>query len=127
MPDIRQEVNQCLQDSFEFEGDMESDNKLLKDDTTWAREHNIDYHPTITINNFTYRGDINFLDVREAICAAHSSRPGNCKLDEIWNSEPTQNPDHVRINRLMNAIKSWHVIGAIIVIVLVQCCLWMYM
>ena len=52
-------------------GDLESDNKLLADDMAWAKDNNIDYHPTITINNFTYRGDIDFVDVREAICSAY--------------------------------------------------------
>ena len=96
LDDISQEVDRCLQDSFELRGDMESDNKLLADDMAWARQHNIDYHPTITINNFTYRGDIDFVDVREAICAAYQERPGGCTLDEIWNAEPSQNPNHNR-------------------------------
>lgn len=71
LPTIQTDVDKCLQDSFVNRGDLESDNKLLADDMAWAREHNIDYHPTITINNFTYRGDIDFVDVREAICSAY--------------------------------------------------------
>ena len=68
---IKDDVEKCVEDSFEIRGDLESDNKLFADDMKWSREHNIDYHPTITINNFTYRGDIDFVDVREAICAAY--------------------------------------------------------
>ena len=56
-------VQKCMDESFVVEGDLESDNKLLADDMAWAREHHIDYHPSITINNFTYRGDIDFVDV----------------------------------------------------------------
>ena len=48
---IRMEVDRCVQDSFEIRGDLESDNRLLAEDMAWAQEHNIDYHPTITINN----------------------------------------------------------------------------
>ena len=107
---------------------MESDNKLLADDMAWARQHNIDYHPTITINNFTYRGDIDFVDVREAICAAYQERPGGCTLDEIWNAEPSQNPNHNRrFFKLVRTIRAWHVVAAIAVVILVQCCLWAYM
>ena len=70
LENIRIEVDKCVQDSFEIRGDLESDNKLLAADMAWALEHNVDYHPTITINNQTYRGDIDFVDVREAICSA---------------------------------------------------------
>lgn len=49
--EIRMEVDKCLQDSFEIRGDLESNNRLLEEDMAWALEHNIDYHPTITINN----------------------------------------------------------------------------
>ena len=34
-------------------------------------EHHIDYHPSITLNDFTYRGDISQRDLTEAICAAY--------------------------------------------------------
>ena len=102
-------------------GDLESDNKLLRDDMLWASDNNIDYHPTITINNFTYRGDIDFVDVREAICSAYSIRPKDCTLDEIWNTEPTQNPDRAKMRffRLARGIRAWIVIGVLLIVVIV--------
>ena len=49
-------------------------------------------HPAITINDFTYRGDIDFVDIREAICAAYHERPNHCNLGEIWANESGLKP-----------------------------------
>ena len=68
---ITQKVKDCVQGSFEVKGDYESTNRILEADKVWARKHHLDFHPSITINNFTYRGDIEFADIREAICAAY--------------------------------------------------------
>lgn len=46
-----------------------SDNKLLSEDRKWANKLGIVLHPAISINNITYRGDINGYDVFKAICA----------------------------------------------------------
>ncbi len=72
--------------------DLESDNLILRADTLWTLDHHLDFHPTITINDFTYRGDIEFADIREAICAAYQERPKHCNLGEIWLSESTETP-----------------------------------
>ena len=72
---IRPLVSQCVEESFETQGDYESNNKLLQEDVAWTRQHHLDFHPSITINDFTYKGDIEFADIREAICAAYQERP----------------------------------------------------
>jgi len=59
-------VRQCLDDSFIKD---KKDNKILKEDKNWAKKLGIILHPSITINNLTYRGDITGLDVFRAICA----------------------------------------------------------
>lgn len=41
------------------------------------------YHPTVTINSFTYRGDINYNDIRQAICAAYRHKPTMCDLGAV--------------------------------------------
>jgi hypothetical protein len=64
-------VEKCVSDSFEVPDDYESLNLMLDSDSKWAKEHHLDFHPSITINDFTYRGDIDFADIREAICAAY--------------------------------------------------------
>ena len=46
-------------------------------------KNNVHYHPTITINDFTYRGNINYKDIREALCAAYTKKVGVCNLQSI--------------------------------------------
>ena len=57
-------VTECFENSFTVAGDFESDNKILSDDKNWARQHNIHYHPSVTINDYTYRGNINSEDIK---------------------------------------------------------------
>ena len=72
---ITQKIKACVEKSFEVRGDYESNNLALEADLNWSQKHHLDYHPSITINDFTYRGDIGFADIREAICAAYQERP----------------------------------------------------
>ena len=78
---LQAKVEECFAKSFASEGDPESTNKILEEDALWVKRHHLDFHPTITINDFTYRGDIDFIDIREAICAAYLNRPDHCNLE----------------------------------------------
>jgi len=103
----------CVEESFVTKGDFESTNKMLEDDKKWAEKHNVHYHPTITINNFTYRGNINFKDIREALCAAYTKKVGICDIQSILKErlKPTelkavqaQNPDNLRFTLLIGGL-----------------------
>src|SRR5580700_5805565 len=76
-------VNSCVEDSFEKRGHRTSDNKLLREDKKWAQMLGIVIHPTITINNMTYRGEINGFNVFKAVCAGFKDMPQECKGDNI--------------------------------------------
>lgn len=89
---VRSKIKSCVANSFEIHGDYDSNNRALEADLKWSQEHHLDYHPSITINDFTYRGDIDFADIREAICAAYQERPSHCNLEEIWKLEKSQRP-----------------------------------
>ena len=56
---------------------------LLAEDKQWASKHNIHYHPTVTINDQTYRGNINYVDIRQALCSAYERKPKDCDLEKI--------------------------------------------
>ena len=45
---------------------------------------NLGYHPTVTINDFTYRGQITYAALTQAICAAFDFTLQECNTDEIW-------------------------------------------
>jgi hypothetical protein len=43
-------------------------------------EHNLNYHPSVAINNITYTGDITGQDLAMSICAAYREKPDECDL-----------------------------------------------
>ncbi len=45
---------------------------------------NLVVHPTVTINNFVYRGDITYNDLIKAICAVFNLKQSECNTDEMW-------------------------------------------
>ena len=89
---VLSQVEDCFNESFAQEDDYDSENTILQADAQWAKDHHLELHPAITINDFTYRGDIDFVDIREAICAAYHERPNHCNLGEIWASEYNLRP-----------------------------------
>jgi len=73
-------LNECVDGSFMIRNNLESDNTILSEDMTWAQEHNLNYHPSVTINSITYKGEITGQDLAMAICAAYKERPDECDL-----------------------------------------------
>jgi hypothetical protein len=73
-------IAKCVGDSFENPEDYESNNRILADDKIWGGKHNLIAHPSILINDFTYRGDIDYRDLKQAICSAYKVRPDNCNI-----------------------------------------------
>jgi hypothetical protein len=75
----------CVQDSFVRSKDGTIiDNTILKEDRTWANLQGIFLHPTVTVNNITYRGDLNGYDIFRAVCAGFSDSPAVCKADNVF-------------------------------------------
>jgi hypothetical protein len=62
-------IDKCVEDSYVTKDGAVVDNLLLKEDREWSSRLGIILHPSITINNITYRGDINGYDVFRAVCA----------------------------------------------------------
>jgi hypothetical protein len=109
------EVRKCVEGSFVRRGDgLIIDNTILAEDTNWAKNLGIFLHPSVTINNITYRGDINGYDVFRAICAGFSSQPDVCKgqnifntvakLDQTTSSSSRPRPSHIQGHHILLAI-----------------------
>lgn len=64
---------------------------MLSGDKQWANQLNLNYHPTVTINDFTFRGAITYSDISKAICAAFNIRLDDCETDKIWSEH--SNPE----------------------------------
>ena len=62
-------VNDCIEYSFEIPGDWTSRNRILDQDDKKAGESGIFFHPTLTINNYTFRGEHEYEDMFSGICA----------------------------------------------------------
>ena len=77
------EIEKCVEDSFEEPGNYQSDNKILREDAKWQRIQNVHTHPAITINNETYTGDFNGKDIGRAICASFKDQPAECLNDDM--------------------------------------------
>ena len=73
-----QEIKECVVYSFEDPGNLNSDNLMLRDDREWQEELDLIYHPTVTINDYTYRGSITYDDIVDALCEAFDMRLEEC-------------------------------------------------
>ena len=47
-------LNECVDKSFAVEGDLSSDNRILREDRQWALSNHMRLHPAVTINNMTH-------------------------------------------------------------------------
>ena len=74
-----EEVNDCVENSFVEPGNYQSENRILKEDRKWQEIMRITSHPTISINNHTYRGNFVGKDIAVALCASFKDRPDECK------------------------------------------------
>ena len=80
----KDKVAHCIENSFEKKGDTKSGNKLLAEDREWATRLGIVIHPSLTINNITYRGDLNGFDIFKAVCAGFKDVPDKCRGDNVF-------------------------------------------
>jgi hypothetical protein len=62
------------------------DNKILSKDRFDANFFGVYFHPSISINNITYRGEINAHDIFRAVCAGFKDQPEICKGDNIFDA-----------------------------------------
>ena len=71
-----QNVHKCVIDSYEnwYQGGVETDNKMLRDDSQLIRKTGFRLHPAVTINGAIYKGNLKCPDVFEAICSAFKSK-----------------------------------------------------
>lgn len=71
---------QCVEKSFDSgtEDMWKKDNKILRENAKQWTEYGVLYWPSITINQMTFRGNINPMNVLEAVCASLWSQPAAC-------------------------------------------------
>lgn len=77
------EVDRCVASQFQQNGKITTI-KLLEEDREWAKKLGIVLHPSVTINNITYRGELEGFDIFKAICAGFLDQPDVCKGDKVF-------------------------------------------
>lgn len=73
-------INACVENSFSTPSEYESDNSILRSDKVWSVSMGLQFHPSISINNHTYHGDISGQKLAFAICEAYDEKPDECDL-----------------------------------------------
>jgi hypothetical protein len=75
-------VNVCVDHVLKNKGQKNAD-ILIKDRNTML-ELGVVTQPAITINNQTYRGEMNGFDIFKGICHGFSTQPKYCQGDRVW-------------------------------------------
>mmetsp|Transcript_20067 Transcript_20067/g.22395 ORF Transcript_20067/g.22395 Transcript_20067/m.22395 type:complete len:161 (-) Transcript_20067:8-490(-) len=73
------EIMECVNDSFDQDDHVNSDNRLLAKETTDWKNHGPHFFPAVIINNVTYRGFLTPDNVFQAICEGFQKHPSECK------------------------------------------------
>lgn len=60
-------IQSCFDKSFAIPGDLNTDNRFLREDRQWAMANHMHMHPAITVNNYTYTNSTG-QDLALAIC-----------------------------------------------------------
>jgi hypothetical protein len=117
-----EKVATCIHESFvrNAKGEI-TDNRILSEDAKWASLLGIFLHPSITVNNITYRGDLNGYDIFRAVCAGFKEQPQVCKGDEIFNQmNSLEQSSPVSPQARASVIKGHHILLAIVVVMLIN-------
>lgn len=120
-----EKVSKCVQESFVRGklGDI-TDNKILAEDAQLASMMGIFLHPSVSINNITYRGDLNGMDIFRAVCVGFSDAPDICKGNNVLKSfdQYEQEAATVSVHHKSrgNKIKGYHILIAIVAVMLIN-------
>jgi len=77
-------LNDCVWGSFDIKNDIETDNKILREDRKWSETNHVNLHPSITVNNLTFTNATGHT-LAMAICEAYREAPDECELS--WKIE----------------------------------------
>ena len=107
-------VDKCIASQFQQNGKITTI-KLLEEDREWAKKLGIVLHPSVTINNITYRGELEGFDIFKAICAGFLDQPDVCKGDKVFQILHEVNPNEL-IYRGKPFVRLFHIFFAIVVV-----------
>ena len=91
----------------------------MKEDRRWSNTLGIILHPAISINNITYRGDINGYDIFRAVCAGFKDQPEVCKGDNVFDVVSLNEQDLYQSN-FKGRVRAHHIVAAVILILVLN-------
>lgn len=94
---------------------------LLDQDRRTMMELGVVTQPAITINNQTYRGELNGFDIFKGICNGFAQPPKFCQGDQVWELLMYDDDEISEIES--KVAPKYRVIAAIVIAVLINLCL----
>ena len=74
----KDEIQACMDDSFETPTNTSTDNSLLRKERDELIKAGIFFFPAVIVNSQTMRGDVEAIEVVQAVCAGFQERPREC-------------------------------------------------
>eukprot|EP00350_Pseudokeronopsis_sp_OXSARD2_P007333 CAMPEP_0170553260 /NCGR_PEP_ID=MMETSP0211-20121228/11061_1 /TAXON_ID=311385 /ORGANISM="Pseudokeronopsis sp., Strain OXSARD2" /LENGTH=227 /DNA_ID=CAMNT_0010861451 /DNA_START=767 /DNA_END=1450 /DNA_ORIENTATION=- len=116
------DLDECVQSSFYDKGDWNSNNWIFEKDRKQHYYLGIQLHPSLVINNYTYRGDLFGRDVFYAVCSGFKDKPRACNQKQFDKKLPSEaltvlTPSGKPIE---SQAKNSHIIMAILLVVIIN-------
>jgi hypothetical protein len=94
---------------------------LLEKDRRTMLELGVVTQPALTINNQTYRGELNGFDIFKGVCNGFKQQPEFCQGEKVWELLMY---DDDEINAIQSKVApKYRVIAAIVIAILLNLCL----
>lgn len=89
-PDEFAAVESCIKSSYKSPVDsLKGENTILEEHFRLRYQSGIIFYPGVSINNVAYRGNIEALEIKEAICATYTDKPEACE-EKLISFEPNR-------------------------------------
>ncbi len=91
----------------------------MEEDRVWAKTFGVTMHPSISVNNMTYRGELDGFDIFKAICAGFLDQPDICKGDKVFQILANVNTSDLLYHK-RSLVKLYHIFAAVIIVILLN-------
>lgn len=92
---------------------------FFEEDREVSKQIGVVMHPAVTINNITFRGEIDGVNVFKAICAGFLEQPLICKGDSLFAFLAREGTGGL-VNRHFNVARVVHIVVAVIMVVVIN-------
>lgn len=92
---------------------------FFEEDKAMAKKLGIILHPAVTVNNITYRGEIDGYNVFKAICAGFLNQPDVCKGDKVFAALAIQGNGGLATHSF-DLVRVYHIIAAVLLVLIIN-------